>query len=510
MGSYQPFLIANFRVGLELDLEPWLLPQDAFKTLDNAFLRRGILQKRLGYTEFADTGDAHPIIGLMNYVKTDGSNELLVHDTKRLFTNSAGVLTDIDGSDKLSGSDQEFINWVNWDGTMYMTNNNDRPRTYNGTVVADFDMDIDGGGNDVTTVAFFAVQKERLITFRNTEGGTLYPQRARWCAAGNPADWTGDEFVDCPTAEWIQGVAYRGDDIVVYFDSSVWILKYTGNSVLPFRWEQISVYEGSAAPFSPIALKQDTFAMSKIGVTICDGINVDRIDSKIPDIVESFDSANVGAAFSWRDDSLEHLLMLYPSPGNTDSDKALVLNYDDASWANFGFPFTVMGDYTVESGQTWTESAGVTWANDTGPWLESSNSAGFPTILAGDLSGKVFKLNDTGQDDGSDISFEVMSGRWNPYTKAGMKARLGYIDFLVSSIGDIDVSVDFYLDFEDVPYVTQTLSFDQSAEKSWVRLYAGAVGSSHRIRLYHTESGRAPQIHAIMPFFKPLGRLNRA
>lgn len=46
----KPFLIANMEVGLERDREPWLLPDQAFPTLEDAYLFRGRLTRRKGYT----------------------------------------------------------------------------------------------------------------------------------------------------------------------------------------------------------------------------------------------------------------------------------------------------------------------------------------------------------------------------------------------------------------------------------------------------------------------------
>ena len=72
------------------------------------------------------------------------------------------------------------------------------------------------------------------------------------------------------------------------------------------------------------------------------------------------------------------------------------------------------------------------------------------------------------------------------------------------------MSVDFYIDWNESAYKTETLSFENSADvdKFWVRLVSGAVANSHKIRMYHTESGMLPKIHAIMPWFKPVGRVD--
>lgn len=52
--SYTPFLIANYATGLDKELQPWLLPKDAFVDLLDGFVYRGILNKRDGYSGFAN------------------------------------------------------------------------------------------------------------------------------------------------------------------------------------------------------------------------------------------------------------------------------------------------------------------------------------------------------------------------------------------------------------------------------------------------------------------------
>lgn len=47
--DYQPFLIANYQTGLEEDLQPWVLPEDAFTIAQNAYIYRGVVRKREGY-----------------------------------------------------------------------------------------------------------------------------------------------------------------------------------------------------------------------------------------------------------------------------------------------------------------------------------------------------------------------------------------------------------------------------------------------------------------------------
>jgi Ubiquitin-activating enzyme E1 FCCH domain len=52
--TYSPFLISNYATGLDRELQPWLLPNDAFVDLLDGFVYRGVTRKRDGYSGFAN------------------------------------------------------------------------------------------------------------------------------------------------------------------------------------------------------------------------------------------------------------------------------------------------------------------------------------------------------------------------------------------------------------------------------------------------------------------------
>ncbi len=106
--SYTPYPIYDMRQGLRLDKEPWLLPQDAFRRLHNFTLYQGDLEKRHGYTEFAQmvsvrpaacgegvcgegacgvgrvaTNPGDPVMGIFNF-HAGSTSQTLFWDTQRL------------------------------------------------------------------------------------------------------------------------------------------------------------------------------------------------------------------------------------------------------------------------------------------------------------------------------------------------------------------------------------------------------------------------------------------
>lgn len=50
--AYQEYPIYDLKSGLRLEKEPWITPADGFRTIKNAFVRRGVMEKRRGLGTF--------------------------------------------------------------------------------------------------------------------------------------------------------------------------------------------------------------------------------------------------------------------------------------------------------------------------------------------------------------------------------------------------------------------------------------------------------------------------
>ncbi len=60
MGSYETYPVYDMKSGLRLEKEPWLIPQDAFESLEDCYIQKGVLEKRSGNTEFATFVHVNP------------------------------------------------------------------------------------------------------------------------------------------------------------------------------------------------------------------------------------------------------------------------------------------------------------------------------------------------------------------------------------------------------------------------------------------------------------------
>jgi len=509
--SYQSFLVGDYDIGLELDKESWLIPQKAFTEFKNVYIQDGVITARKGFTEFADTESSDAIVGIHEFIEADGVETLIVNTVDRLYEWNGTALVDKDGADNWTGSGTNLVSAVNANGKLYMVNGSNQLRSYNGTAAADVKVDIsDDTVNDLDFALFVFFIKERLILFHTSEDGTRYPQRVRWSSTSDVEDFTGDDFIDAPTGEWLVSAVQVHDDVIVWFDKSTWLFRYTGDPILPFRWEKMSSSEGASAGLSAVAFRDSATVLGKGGLILTDGVDVQRIDSRVPDLTLEMALSNIPQAYGILQEELRQVWLFYPSANASANDSLLVFNFEKFDWARHdNHDFTCAGLYSKEVATTWNTITG-TWAEQTDTWISGSQLAGYPFVLGGKADGKIYKLNDSSGDDGAAINIELTSGRWNPFKANDMMARLGYIDFLVSKEPGTSLSVDFYIDFETTAYTTETLTLDNTrdVDKFWVRLYSGATAASHKIRIYGT--GTRPQIHAIMPAFKPAGRISEA
>jgi hypothetical protein len=429
---------------------------------------------------------------------------------------ASGVAVNNEGGDssdnEFTGDDTNFF-WVeNWRDYGYISNDNDQIQRYNSNnrvTRLNIDLDVEGGpDNDVNNCLLIFSFKGRLILLRTTERGTAHYQRARWCEINDPTTWKDDNWVDAPTEDWLMAADFIGDDLVVWFERSIWKLSYTADADLPFRWDKIVDTEGCYATYSLLTYADEITGIGPTRLIGTDGREAYGIDDRVPDLMLDWNQSALGYCYGLILEEEKQGWESYPSAGQSKPNKILVLNYDDNGWSTYDIAVHVLGYSSLESDLTWDDIS-ETWDNSDWSWDDRTLQAGYPTTLMGDTSGLIFQLNDGGSDNGSAIEFEAISGRWNPYVIEGRQARLGWIDFLVDR--DIGASFDvlLYLNSETSSYQTSTVTCTDtgtSRDKVWKRVYTGAIADFHRIEITNNAVANRPRIHAIIPYFKPAGR----
>lgn len=368
---------------------------------------------------------ALPVMGLLTFEQSDLINDekIIAFDTRFAYeynngwTRLAGEITP--GAATWTGNNSQFFWATTYEGVnpqdriFFVTNFNENEpnfmRIFDGTNWDNFHPAI--SATDFMTSARILVPfKNRLVALNTWEqtgggvGGIQYPNRARWSQAfGGPLAvdaWRQDiagkgSGRDAPTSQAIISCEFIKDRLIVFFEASTWELVYTGNQIDPFVWQQLNDELGVESTFSIVPFDKVTIGVGNTGIHACNGVNVERIDEKIPDTVWDIHNNNEGPyrVYGIRDYYTEMLYWTFP---NTQADaafpypnKVLVFNYKAGTWAFNDDSITCFGYFQREpDGITW-DSTTVTW-DDSVSWDSGSLQARFKSVIAGNQEGYTF------------------------------------------------------------------------------------------------------------------------
>jgi hypothetical protein len=559
MAQYKPYLISNFKTGKFIALEPWLSPQDAFPTLINGHVNKGVLEKRLGMSLIGQGGIKHgavaqtntTIMGIKTFVRK-GFPEMLVMDTKRCnyYNPLDDTYTDISSdlatpADIFDGKNTDFFSFANYKKVCYMVNNHDQIHSWagrNNAVVPfnyQFDSD-DSDTNHLNTCRFIFIRDDRMQFLDTVEKGTWHPNRLRYTPVNQETPnglAAGGGTVDAPTQGRIGAAGLLGRVLVVYFEGEdggeVWLNKPTGITTVPYAWTRKSVVEGSRSPYSMVPMKMQTreglAVMGLSSILFFDGFNFTDIElPNLRDIHDEMNNAQVKRITSYNQQKEHHILFTYAVSGSSNPDRILDYNMRDNNYtvhkSEQSFFVNVIGGSNLQYVPIWTE-ADLVHAGDDNALVSAMDGdaravygSPSPATFVGCRNSRVYKWGDGGFDgtDDADGNIEIdwRTARLNPFTELGRKAKLDKIEFLVDNDSTASFLASLYGDAGDIDndtaYKAETLSLagDTNKDKTWVTLFAdGEVGDFHQLKISHTARANRPRIHAMLWWMKPAGRL---
>lgn len=511
--AVKSYLIAPFQTGLEKDKQPWLLTEDAFEILEDAYIWRGRLKKRYGYEligedyllsrlriNLGNTGVSPfpaaptPVPGALpvpnagqqlfsignviltcnaagspaTLLSTDGSysgtfdtatgiysinhpviaatpvyyypglpvmglrtrelptvnqEQTIAFDTQFAYRRTSGGWSRL-GSTAASiwtGSDSQFYWTCNARGTQpydtFLYAVNYKPSDHIkyidqlATTWTDFRPQLDAGGAPtkfLDTCRILLPFKDRLVALNTQENESasnrIYQNRCRFSQNGDPTNaansWIDTPgrggFIDAPIEQAIITAQILKDRLIVYFERSTWELVYTRNKSTPFRWQEINRELGAESPFSQVLFDQGLLGVGNVGIHRCNGVNVERIDEKIPLAVFNIHNGNEGIerVYGIRDFYNEIVLWTFPNAtfDTTYPDQILVYNYINNSWAFFNDSFTCFGYFQLIDDRIWSD-INEEWQDYNNSWRGPKLQSSALRIAAGNQQGNVVLLD---------------------------------------------------------------------------------------------------------------------
>lgn len=547
--ALQPYLISEFKTGINTYQQPWIRPADAFEPLVNAYINRGTVNKRAGYSQFGNTvPDNNPIMGIMRYIdESNGNQSLVIGTTVNLYLYNAGTgnYDAVTTPPTFTGNITQFFNWTNWQATvgatsyLYFTNSKDNIGRFDGTAYTALVPVIDGAGQTITTALDIQVYKQRLLAIKptfSTDG--VQNQGIAWSAISSDSSWLQDVagqggFLAAPTGDIIISVEFIRDILVVFFTNSTWIFQFTGKQDEPFRWVKLNHSKSSNCPYGTVAYDERATSIGNTGFIACDGVNIQRYDIPIIDYYETnFSEQYYSQSFAQRYDNLNQTWILYVSndrdasqfplvgsvaPG---SDSALIYNFIENTWATYKWtrPLTCLGIFYLQIGATWqvlSTNPNDQWQNSDYAWSSYSSQKGAPILLAGDTTGHVYFMDNSTEvtDNGTSIVPDIVTTRWNPILKLGQKTQFAYIDiyYYIASVNPdspIQVTLNFYTDNSENVAASRTMTLDgpPNSEYAFKRIYLNLIGEFVQMEI-------DPSVDSFMQFVgfiiwaRPAGRM---
>ena len=76
---YEPHLIAPFKSSLVKRFKPWIIGEDAFPDIEDAYVWRGVVKKRIGMDKIASfPASDKPVQGLKVWINPSSLGEFLI------------------------------------------------------------------------------------------------------------------------------------------------------------------------------------------------------------------------------------------------------------------------------------------------------------------------------------------------------------------------------------------------------------------------------------------------
>lgn len=485
MSVYQPFLIADYKTAKAINKESWLLPKDAFPVLENMRVNKGVLEKRLGFSPFAQMKHgATPktdtaITGIHTYLRR-GMPSLLFMDTKRANYYDPVNQTTVDVSSDLttpadifSGSADDFFSFLNVDGVGYMVNNQDQIHKWEGpgTAVVPFDIQInttDDKANHVDTCQYLFLIDDRIVLLGTVEFGDFHPNRLRYSPVGQ-TDFSaaGSGRDNAETQGRITAAIKIRKTVYAFFEEgdkgSLWKIRRTGDADVPLEWDRVSGADWSRSPHSGIEFNDGMAAIGNGTILFVDGTTIKPIKQidipNVRDIVSEFSESFIRSVFGYyqKENNEKHLLFTFAASGSSAVDRIVDFNVNENNYtvykSNQSFFLNIIGGASSQVVPTFvqlddvvTEDGDIV-SNVVADSREVFEGTAQLTLIGGRNS-RIYKWNDgafDGTDDSSgNIPMAATTIRYNPFIDKGRKVACEKIGFYVDNDANASFLVSMF------------------------------------------------------------------
>jgi hypothetical protein len=480
-----------------------------------------------------------PVMGIFSFIDADQNERLIACDTRRLWewVSAQARWVDACGVDVFSGgdSDHPWFAAIPVSDVVVITNGVDHPKVYDPAAaiprVSNVDTEFDSvTPKEIEAAKFVFWHRGRILYGVTKEDGEWFRGRWRWGDVNQYDGWRSpDDYVDFDVQGEVLGAAAFSDDILALFKYRPMILHYTGDPRQLYEPREAIGDHGAVARMGVTRVRGRVCARSATSLVESDGVEVRPFDGRIPDYALSWNPDKAEYTYAIASEATRELLMAYTDA--PDSVPLSVLSYDleGGAFAKYELPFHCFGLWDAGVSVLWDDIADD-WDDVLYSFDESVTRAGAPRLLAGSRHSQTWYALEGGAVDDADLDTDPpithprrertgFSSRMRTVPLSPFGLGLGAlvrVDLIVDSIPGAELQLQVYRDYQTAPYLTAKANLE-SVSATDEKLYltfkrVRQVARRHSLRLtVQPRSGvdgiARGAIHAIIPWFSPVGRL---
>lgn len=491
------------------------------------------------YTYF----EPEPVMGLFKLIQT-GTENLLLLTRKRVHRWDGTAFVDLDptSADQFTGGDTDFFiatqsrEEATGDEILIVCNGVDpqikinpsgvagsrvlvagttgHPSVTTGHPVVDFDGNVISASE--VQIARHVIEHQESVVYLDIDEATpgRLRRRVRWTQPAQYETLREFDFADAPTDDVPVGMIEWRDEIWVFFQRNIFLLRNTGNPAPGqlFEWIRRDAEAGTVAPRSLIKTRGAVFHLDKTGLHRFNALNASRVDEILGNYTDQIDPNRAFISVATRVRDRQQIWLAHADVGALDPDRVLVISREFGQFTQWRIENALCFTEFEQSNTPLVDEI-FDIVDDVDTIVDSTALvAGFPITLIGRRDGAVLSFPAPVASDhrDADIVWRVEFAGLNPFLAQGQsqKARLTLLQLYLDAITGETLEISLFRDSSSTPYFTTELDISPDAAgtgtKIWRTIEVNETATLHDIRIDNT-SKRAMAIDAIVPHFKPDG-----
>lgn len=241
-----------------------------------------------------------------------------------------------------------------------------------------------------------------------------------------------------------------GDALAIYSRFTVTLAQFVGGDAV-FAFRQVISNQGPIGWRAVADFGDYHQFVGTDGLYDFDGVTIRELGKHVfKEVLLNLKPANQALAYHAFNDVNAELIWSIPQTSDA-SDDAPSIAYTEhyledtgvqghIPFARRDFPFTSIGSYTRQDTLTWDQLT-ATWASYNFHWNNQFFSVAFPLIITGDADGKVYTINGSQTQDGTDMESNVIFGRRPVFDGRTRGLITRVYPFATNETGEVDVTL---------------------------------------------------------------------